>query len=163
MGHKITALIGSRRALSRLIEQFGPPATTELIEGLVIMPLGNLRLDLLKEAPAPIHDGFAYLSSEVEAGIVAGVGTEPALYIETEYFGGTGAQGAALFADGKLMWRRTISTEDTGTIVAKTPISQGLAALGVRSAGGQDEFDTVGLSRFRSLEELGLFEWEDED
>jgi hypothetical protein len=164
MGHDITALIGQRRSLERLAEQFGPPASTELAYNLVIMPLGRLRLDLLKERPATVYEGFGYLCSGVEAGVIAGVGTEPVLYIETHYFGGTGYQGAALFKDGELLWRDATSISRRSDIgLQLSPISRGLAELGVARTPGADEFDSVGLQRFRSNEALGLSEWNCED
>jgi hypothetical protein len=163
MGHQTTALIGSRSALSQFTEQFGSPATTELVDELVIMPLDDLRLELLRDVSAPPYEGFAHLTSEVTAGILTGVGSEKTLYIETEYFGGTGSQGAAFFRGGKLIWKRSISSEDRSELPDKTPISEGLAELGVRSSDDRDKFDVAGLSRFRSLESLGVIEWEDED
>jgi hypothetical protein len=52
------------------------------------MPLGQLGLELLTERPAPVYEGFVYLNSEIETGIIAGIGTEPALYVELNISGG---------------------------------------------------------------------------
>lgn len=92
-----------------------------------------------------------------------------ALYIEADYFGGTGGQGAALFEDGALVWSASESTDDVAAPrswlartlkptapPARSAISRGLAALGVMPLVGRDEFDGLGLSRFRSLDDLGL-------
>ena len=68
------------------------------------------------------------------------------LYFETEYFGGMGTQGAAVFRDGELVF---------GPQAAELgPINNALAVLGVRTVPpAVDEFETVGLQRHRSVED----------
>lgn len=60
--------------------------------------------------------------------------------VVTDYFGGFGEQWACAFVDG----RRVEEVRD---------INAALRALGVRAAGGLDEFDTVGLARHRRTPE----------
>jgi len=169
MGHNINAIIGGRETLARLIEQFGSPKPTEIPFDLIIVPLDEQRLDVLATSTEPSFDGFTYLTPTMVAEIGRKLGAGPALYIETEYHGGTGGQGAALFNDGMLVWRRTESTPSVDVSrpwlarlfrlrarPAKSPISEGLANLGVVVSGDEDEFDRVELRKFRSLEALGL-------
>ena len=92
------------------------------------------------------------LSTVAEEGTLA--------YIETNYFGGTGSQAAAVFVDGKLVLKAAIPVTRNPPN-RDDPINTALRALGVMAAEGQDEFDTLGLRQFRNLEDLGL-EW-DED
>lgn len=66
--------------------------------------------------------------------------------IETDYFGGTGDQAAAVYCGG-----RTLMEPRRAAI---GPINQALQHLGVRAGPFLDEFDTVGLGRFRTLEDL---------
>ncbi len=61
--------------------------------------------------------------------------------IATEYFGGMGSQGAAVYCGTEL-----VSNEIT-------TINQALGYLGVVAQGDCDEFDTVGLDRHRSMPE----------
>jgi hypothetical protein len=178
MGHQITALIGTRQGLGRLIEQFAPPAPTELSHGLIILPLGELRLDLLTEQWSAAVPGFAYLNHSLELGVLAGIGEANVVYIETNYFGGMGSQSAAFFSRGQVVWRQSEPVRphlesrltSFGRALAKfrignskPPINRGLAELGVLASPDQDEFDVVGLGRFRSLDALGVYEWDDED
>jgi hypothetical protein len=58
--------------------------------------------------------------------------------IQTDYFGGDGSQWAAVFRGA------TRLTDE------KTSINTALAALGVRASSPDDEFDTIGLGRYRS-------------
>jgi hypothetical protein len=67
------------------------------------------------------------------------------MYFETDYFGGLGCQGAAVFQHGELIF---------GPQSAKTgAINQGLKLLGIRiKPPAQDEFETIGLDRHRDTE-----------
>lgn len=155
MGHSIIALIGPRSALAGLIGRFGHPEPVELGFDLLIMPLGEARLDMLAQFKGPPYDGFIYLGPELESEIARAVGTGPALYVETDYSGGSGSQGAAFFEAGEARWKDAASAGAEGR---RTPISRGLASLGVSPSADEDEFDALGLGRFRSMRALGLVE-----
>lgn len=169
MGHCITALIGSRDALASLIGRFDPPDPIDLAFGLVLVPLNEQRMDAIAMSVEPPLEGFTYLTPAMARAIGDAVGGGRALYIETEYFGGSGGQGAALFEAGGLSWQDAESTFESAASKssitrffspsarsAQSPISAGLARLGVVPESGQDEFDRIGLGRFRSLDELGF-------
>ncbi|MBA2544105.1 MAG: hypothetical protein H0V17_30960 [Deltaproteobacteria bacterium] len=57
--------------------------------------------------------------------------------IQTEYFGGSGEQWAALF-------------EGERTLLFNTSVNEALRALGVMRSEGFDEWDTIGLADYRS-------------
>lgn len=169
MGHRIIAIIGRPRTLAPLIARFGPPAPVELPFGLILAPLDEERLDALAVSSAPAFEGFTYLTPAMAAEIGRALGSGSALYLETDYHGGAGFQSAALFEAGTLLWRRAEAALGPrqgqswlsrfckpSEPRAPSPISAGLAHLGVRASGGRDEFDRVGLAEFRSLEALGL-------
>lgn len=61
--------------------------------------------------------------------------------IETHYFGGIGDQWALVYCGDRLADDRI------------TQISPALKFLGVQRQDGMDEFDTVGLSKYRSMPE----------
>ena len=167
MGHHINALIGTNEALRSLAKRLGSPAPTELSFGLVIIPLDEQRLDDLAMSVEPAIDGFTYLTPLMAEKIAAAL-SGPTLYVETDYFGGVGGQSAAYFENGKLTWRGAVSTEEppAGSPLAdtyentahggKSPINEGLSRLGVIRSDECDEFDQIGLRRFRSLEDLGI-------
>jgi hypothetical protein len=176
MGHCINALIGTPRALSELAERFGAPAPTELEFGLVILPLDEDRLDALATSTQATYAGFTYLTPAMGEAIAGAAMHGALIYIETEYFGGTGGQAAALIEGGGIGWldSETDFPEDQQSspaitiptflrppdVPVKSPINRGLAALGVPRDENRDEFDRIGLVRFRSLEALG-FEYDD--
>lgn len=67
--------------------------------------------------------------------------------ISTDYFGGSGHQEAKLFVNNKKEYDK--SSEYNFNI---NPINDVLKMLGVSKKDGFDEFDTIGLSNFRSNE-----------
>lgn len=171
MAHDINAIIGSRQTLANLIERLGRPGRpgpTELTFGLSIMPLDERRLDLLAMSVERPFDGFTYLKLKMADEIGRTLNQGFALYVETNYFGGTGCQSAALFENGKLVWKGSdrLLWEASHKLVrqgsehsdppVRSPINQGLKKMGVVPLEGKDAFDSVGLGRFRCLEALGL-------
>lgn len=65
--------------------------------------------------------------------------------ISTDYFGGAGHQEAKLFINNKKEYDQS-SEFDWST----RPINDVLKLMGVNKKDGMDEFDTIGLSRYRS-------------
>jgi hypothetical protein len=64
----------------------------------------------------------------------------PVAYIEAEFFGGTGGQSAVAWSGGSRV---------LGPLHAQEAINETLRFLGVRADGARDEFDAVGLGRYR--------------
>lgn len=162
MGHSINAVVGPAETVAKIVEAASCPSATELQFGLAIAPLGHAQIDRLTgQEPSEIAEGFKYLSPALERGLVDAAGGGGFVYIETEYFGGTGSQAAAIFSDLQYA-TRLVETEVDAPAQPESPINYALRSLGVRAAPGQDEFDTLGFQRFRSLEALGLDEWGDD-
>lgn len=116
--------------------------------------------------PAALKQSFAFIPIEAEF-IEAATGTHPPqstetfillsdelhgflanlsrlgrfAYIETEYFGGAGGQGSALYEDGDVMTAPKWS--------AHSVINLSLAELGVVCQDGCDEFDSLMLGTHR--------------
>ncbi|WP_264942169.1 hypothetical protein [Sphingomonas canadensis] len=130
--------------------------------GLHIAPLGYQQIDkLTRLEPGRYSEGFKSFSEGLQAALLKAVDGGTLAFVETNYFGGTGSQAAAVIAGGKVaMQAATAVTRNP--VRRDDPINSALRALGVEAASGMDEFDTVGLGRFRDLESLGLDEWDDE-
>jgi len=64
-------------------------------------------------------------------------------YVEAEYFGGTGTQASMLWESGQAVGAPTVGDH---------AINAALHALGV-VAEGSDEFDALGLGRFRNVDD----------
>lgn len=162
MGHNIWAVIGPPEIIARIVDAAGCPAPTPLPFGLVIAPLGEQQIDRLTALDPGNHtDGFTYLSERLQLALAGATKDGAAAYVETNYFGGTGSQAAAVFSEGKMILEGSVPVSRQPP-QHDDPINTALRALGVEAAPGQDEFDTLGLRRFRDLEALGLDDW-DED
>jgi hypothetical protein len=66
--------------------------------------------------------------------------------IETEYFGGTGDQAAAVYQGDRVVLAPMVGVSG--------PINEALRCLGIRPSADKDEFDTVGLDRFRRFDKM---------
>jgi hypothetical protein len=143
MAHYLTALIGSLPALDAFASARKLHAPIALPQGLAILPLRDKHIDSFLSPPMTGHpQGFNYLSEQLTLELQrASVGCAIA-YVETEYFGGVGSQGAALFSDGRTVFGP--SAAEAG------PINEALRLLGVKVAPpAYDEFEAVGLNRHR--------------
>lgn len=69
--------------------------------------------------------------------------------IETDYFGGSGYQSAKLFVNNKKVYDK--SDEQDWSL---EPINDVLKQMGIVSKQGMDEFDTVGLGKYRKNEDF---------
>lgn len=72
--------------------------------------------------------------------------TDPVAVVLTQYWGGEGAQAAVVLSRGRVT---------LGPSVAQGVINQALLELGVQPQAGRDPFDTVGLGRWRSMDDFG--------
>lgn len=71
-------------------------------------------------------------------------------HIETDYFGGFGDQSAKLFRGKKIL-----IDLDTRIDPVCSPINEALKMMGgVERKSGMDEFDTIGLGRYRTNEDF---------
>ena len=69
--------------------------------------------------------------------------------ISTDYFGGAGEQDAKLFINNKKEYDKSSEFDSS-----ERPINTVLRMMGVSRKDGQDEFDTIGLSNFRSNQDF---------
>ena len=162
MGHNITAVIGAPAVVARVASVANCPSPTKLKFGLEIAPLGYQQIDELTALkPGQYFEGFQYLSEGLQNALMQAAGKGALAYIETNYFGGTGGQAAALFLDGHAVARVAIGISRRPAHKGD-PINTVLRALGVEAVIDEDEFAALDLQRFRDLESLGFKEWDDE-
>jgi hypothetical protein len=151
--HEIQALIGSDTATAALTRTWSEARRRELSSDLFIVPLRRqlvrqatradwvlpdledpLEAPKLAVAVAPLTDAIRRIN--------VGGTCAP---IFTQYWDGPGTQASFLVRDG------VASVEP---LFGPKAINQALSQLGVRADGERDEFDTVGLGRWRSTEAM---------
>jgi hypothetical protein len=146
VGHRVTGLIAKSTILEAFSREHSLHRPVALTGELAILPLRDIDLDSFLVAPSSYEtEGFQYLSKQLLDELRRSSQQGPLMYFETEYFGGKGGQGAAVFQDGGLIF----GPQWAGI----GPVNQGLKLLGIRvEPSARDEFETVGLHRHRDTE-----------
>lgn|SRR5262245_28953220 len=143
MGHHITGLIARRETFAKLGSPLSEQPHFALNGGFGFLPLDHQNLDNVVGLDAGEAVGkFEYLSPNLIDLLRSASNFAPFAYVETEYFGGMGGQGAAVFRDGAIALGPLSAERDA--------INEALALLGVSvSPGSFDAFETIGLDRHR--------------
>lgn len=120
-----------------------------LPQGITLFPLNAECCDRWSETlgVAGFVSDRPLLNGRVIHLIMQKIASEPLFaVIETDYFGGAGDQAAAVYRGEE---------EVMAPAAARFgPINEALRHLGVQASAGMDEFDTVGLGRFRDFDDL---------
>ena len=154
MGHYIHAIIASPDVLAMLPHAGVHAIAIPLSQGLAMVPLIEHLLENLPESDMVCPSGsdrFEHLCSAVCAQLSQLSRHGPVAYCETDYHGGSGGQCAVVWDNEEMVMPPThlIAPPRSRETEANGPINAALRILGVEAKGGEDEFDTVGLSWFR--------------
>lgn len=143
MGHYVTAVITRTPAVERILAEHPGLCSIFLRDGLHLIPLEDEDMDSFGIEFSPQKAaGFTYLCPELENLLAAWSSGAQLVYLETAYFGGIGDQAAIAWQDGVLLPPTPLSGNDS--------INRALASIGVvPTAAGEDEFEHVGLHRYR--------------
>ena len=143
MDHRIIGLVAAPNLLADFAHAHELYEPVPLRLGLHFLPLEEVEHGNWQPTGAPTIGKFTYLSESLAELLKTLSRRSPVLYLETDYFGGLGAQSALLFRDGAAIFGPNNSDD--------TPISEALRIVGVkRGANDFDEFDAVGLGVYRS-------------
>jgi hypothetical protein len=139
MGHSVTVLLGTHEVLSALAEGEAVSQPVEAKAGIWLLPLTEDVLDKVTGLPVgePLP-GFTYLSPKLLAKLELASFRGWIVYAETDYFGGTGGQGAVAVRNGSSLYGP--ENGEWGCI------NRALSRVGIRVVPPAfDEFETVGL------------------
>lgn len=143
MGYSIQALVAPQGVFhSQLPEGL---EVIKLQEGMQMIPLGTIAQERYEIPFLPLtDDGAAELPASLRILCQQLDSDGDIAYIEAEVFGGLGTQA-------------NVMIERNGYVrspeVAVDAINSALRSLGVKSAAGQDEFDSVGLGKHRDTDD----------
>jgi hypothetical protein len=147
--HCLEAIIARREVLLKLAERFARARIVSLGTGVSMIPMTAELFAEISGGPAAMaqdESTLMYLTERVEKVLSDASIVGPIAYAETEYFGGAGMQAAIAWSRGQRIFEPQQG--------ASGVINGALASIGVHCAGNHDEFDTVGLGRFRSTENV---------
>lgn len=154
MAYTLCALV-ARQPVAVVLRAEAGLGAVELAQGIWMVPLGrSARVELGGPDPGA-SEGFWSLTSGIEALARHASLAGPVGYLEAEFFGGIGTQAAVAWWDDKvLVDPASIELGGPDSVeLAKSPFNQVLRRLGVLRGEAIDEFDAVGLNRYRSTED----------
>ncbi|HEX6169013.1 MAG TPA: hypothetical protein VFZ33_04920 [Chitinophagaceae bacterium] len=145
MGYTLFAFVGKEPELRTVAGKFKNAKVIMLDHGIGIIPMsGDLYDEMNNFESADEVENFIYLNSNIQNKILELVSTGTIGYIEADYSGGHGEQAGIIYKDGV---RDSFSSNRLGAI------NSVLRRLGVKPSTGQDEFETIGLNKNRSVDD----------
>ena len=132
-----------------LTEKFDKAVKVDIGQKLSLIPMTEDLFDQINDFSDTVSiDSFEYLTENIENKILLTISERKFSYFEAEYFGGEGGQIAIIWQNNK---RQQILS------YGQNRINQVLKLFGVIAKKGQDEFDTLGLGRYRETNKwLGI-------
>ena len=160
MAHSINAIIARLPLLEKFTVSFEGVKLVPLERDFAMVPATSRLLEALdarySSSGGREFEGFVHLRGGLVALLQELSHQGPIVYVETDYFAGVGSQAGATFVDGE---PTVVEIESEVRPVPRTmgAINSALRALGVIRTKNLDEFDSIGLGRFRSMDD-----WEDD-
>lgn len=163
MAYDVTAIVGRRHVLDPFASSHRHAVLVQLESDLMMAPLTDKLCEEIHSCgtrPHPILEGFFRLTGDVETLCKELSRRGEIAYFETEYFGGDGHQGAAVWKEGRLIMPPIVEYSmpyHAGLdrrILNLGPINRALSEFGIRSSEEEDAFDRVGLGRHRGSEDF---------
>jgi hypothetical protein len=147
MGYLNRAIVAKAELLQAIRPTLPPVARiAELNQGFALIPVTEDFYDAVGDGRDEKTMGFWFLPGGYDQTLAAWSADGPVSYVEAEYFGGKGEQSAAVWVGGELA---------LGPLHEESAICQALAELGVSKADDTDEFESVGLNRYRDVDHWG--------
>lgn len=146
MSHAIAVLIAPADALRDAASRLPTARVAALPDGFGLLPLTADVLDEIGDAGSGEAGGGLYSLTPGVARLARELSHRaPVAYVETDYFGGSGDQGAAAWVDGA----QVLLPERARNGV----VNRALRRIGVVARGGGDEFEAIGLHCHRRTDD----------
>lgn len=157
MGHVITAYVAKISTLTQIAAEYRSAVVIPLGQEFGLLPITDaFRREAHAPGGEPIVDivwtdenillQFHDITDKLAEIGVAASSMGAVAYIENEYFGGDGVQGAVVWLNGETVLGPLISAR-------MGPISRALSEIGVQKGTALDEFDALGLGKYRSTDD----------
>ncbi|MFF5370200.1 hypothetical protein [Streptomyces sp. NPDC013187] len=149
MSYDLRAVIAAGETLCVATRGLTAARTTSIGQGLSLLPMTDALCESAADSSRANALGFQRLPGGFEKLLADWSAAGPVAYVEAEYFGGVGEQGAAVWDGGGVVLGPLRVEEGEPFAPAGSPVSQALRRLGVVRGADQDEFTAVGLDRRR--------------
>lgn len=155
MGHCLQAFLGSEALLGDIVQIQSTAIIIPLLQGLAMIPVTEALYDVLTtpEERGSFDPRFLFLSLKLNHFGQTHSHPGPLAYIETDYFGGVGSQGAIVWSKGKIIFGPAVTGNRRDLQVDQLPagaINCALKMLGVEKRHWVDEFEALGLRTYRA-------------
>jgi hypothetical protein len=142
MGHSIQAMIASDGVAAALHRQYPALSCVPASGGLTILPVNAEFVDSLPAGPrSPASGDFALLTAGLSRLLLELPRHGSLAYVETDYFGGRGGQGAVVYSEGREVM--------APCWLPGGVINEALTILGVPQPLTSDRFAAIGLAAVR--------------
>jgi hypothetical protein len=147
MGHCIQAIIAPSDVADAIRQLHPQLRRVRAPQNFAILPVdGDFVEAVCHERPPQCTETFVVLTSAFGEYLLELSRLGKLAYVETEYFGGAGGQGAAVYSD-----RQELMAPEWKEFGC---INSALRLLGVSNQQGGDCFTALGLGRFRRRDDL---------
>lgn len=141
--HNLHAIIGKRSEILGDQAFTGPGCTVDLQFGMVMVPVNNEFYEAKCGEQSPlVIETFEFLTPAFMDCLREASRGRTLAYCETDYFGGSGGQGAVVWRNGDCVFGPRFGEDDH--------INQALAFLDIAPSPGKDLFQTLSLGDYRS-------------
>ncbi len=145
MGYILKAIFGKKSDLNPIILRYSKSKIIELERELSIIPMTEDLYDEINNfRVSNTILSFELLSENLEKEVLDLIGDSKIAYVESEFHGGKGGHSGIIWEDKK---RKIIMDYDLDSM------NKILKELGIKKESNKDEFDTVGLSKYRMTED----------
>ncbi|MFE2263172.1 hypothetical protein [Streptomyces griseosporeus] len=152
MAYDLRAVIADGELLRGVVGELPAARLASIGQGLSLMPVTDELFGSVTDGGGVGTLGFWGLPGGFETTLAAWSAGGPVAYVEAEYFGGVGEQGAAVWNGGRIVLGPVRVGEGEPFPAGGSPVSQALRWLGVVASAGEDEFAAVGLDKHRHSE-----------
>jgi hypothetical protein len=146
MAHCVHGFVALRSDLEKSIATLPKAGLCELSQGFAFVPITDAMVD--PSEPVSSQQMFSELTRRLEEWGLACSANFSIVYLETEYFGGLGSQAAIVWRAGKTVFGPAREKAMQATL--ERPINGVLRCIGVQRGTMSDEFQAIGLHRFRN-------------
>jgi hypothetical protein len=158
VGHYLHAVIGPRPVVASFASDWHYAVSIDLPQDFALVPISNALSDDIVElvsmrTPAVYYE-FDRLTNALECVLLAVSKKGAVGYVEANYHGGTGFQKAIAWKDEQRIFGPAESSElwTANGMKITGAINGMLAAIGVWTRSPADEFDMLGLGKYRDTE-----------
>lgn len=144
--HNIHAILGPVAALLNDPPLISPGRAIPLKQGMAMIPVDGAFYEAkCGDAPPSVIDTFEFLTPAFLDWLRTASRGHTLVYVETDYFGGVGNQGAVVMHDGACVHGPAFGEDKH--------INEALGFLGIGTSDDMDAFDLVGLGQHRTTDE----------